>query len=373
MEDQFTYYDKIDQYLTNSMSSTELADFENELASDMELREEVSIQKDLRDVVIITGLSDVRSLMDTDLNQKPTKRKYNKGLLGSIGIALITSVGLVLYNTNNADTHTSEKETKTVEINNKQVLSDTKKEEDSFEKTNTPLPSNNQKKENITASTPTVIEVLEDTTSSAKPLLVIDKKENEPTVSPLAKKDEQVSKIIEEQPSIPKILPLAFKGDIKTVEEEYERGNGQIIIEGNVSGGVPPYSYFIFENELQQGKLFTNLEAGTYLVKAVDANNTSIEIGSAKIIESNCLTDYNQSFIPAYDEYWPIPSIQSSSFIFKVFSLRGLEFEKIYELGEETVWFGLSSNEEKLGIGYYRFEINYENGETCYGELTIGN
>lgn len=373
MEDQFSYYEQIDRYLTKQMSGDELADFERELTLNAELKEDVTIQIELRDVVIGASLNDVRSLMDKDLNESISKSGKNKWWLGGIGLALISSIGIFLYSTNNSVKRASEKESKTIEINKKSVLINSKKEDYPIKSTKTPLLSSNQKEEKITITTPTVIEILEDTTSSVPPLSIIDKKENQPTVSPLAKKDEQVLINTKEQPPIHVLLPLAFQGNIKTVQEEYEKGNGQIIIEGDVTGGIPPYSFFIFDNELQQDKFFTNLEAGSYLVKAIDANNTTIEIGSAQIVKSKCLTDYNQSFISTYDEYWSIPAIQSSSFTFKVFSIRGLVFEKKYEIGEETIWFGLSSNEEKLGLGYYRFEIKYENDETCLGELTIGN
>ena len=373
MDDQFTYYDKIDLYFSNSMSNAELADFENELTNNLELREEVSTQKELRDIVIGSSLSDVRSLMENDLNNKSIPAKKGKAIWGIIGLTLITSLGIFIYNDNQPTTLITNNDKETVSPN--KVDAQPSPQTQSRLSQKTPSVSTRIEENDVKEEIPRTIIQKEtrDTLPTQESMAEVLKKEIQTDAPLLTQEGKVIAPNEKEQATSQRILPLVFKGDLKTVKEDYERGNGQITIEGDVSGGVPPYSYFIFENELQQGKLFTNLEAGTYLVKAVDANNTTIKLGSVTITASNCITDYNQSFIPAYDEYWEIPVVQNAAFDFKVYSLNGLEFEEKFDLGEETVWFGLSSKEEKLGIGYYRFEINYENGETCYGELTIGN
>ena len=363
MESDFTYYEQIDQYLTKNMSSNELADFEREMASNPSLQEEVTVQKELRDVVIGASLSDVRSMMENDLQQTP-KQGINKKWLGFLGVILCTSIGVFLYNSNPTK-------------NDKVSVS--KSQHNEIAKpihTNTPIP----KKESeiavakpikhaypteVTSSPARVDSVINPIIEKSEVKVESDAPAIQPTIALSAKKEETTTQ--------PQIAPFAFNGKVKTVEAEYQKGNGEIHITGTVKGGKTPYQYAIYEDEYQNEKSFSNIAPGNYTVQVTDANNSTLVLDEVIIKESNCLSDYNQSFIPTYDNYWEIPVPQNSVFTFKVFNLKGLVYENNFELGEQTQWFGTSTQEEKLGIGYYRFEIKFENGEQCNGELTIGN
>lgn len=367
MENQFTYYDKIDQYLANTMSRTERSDFEKELTSNAELKEEVASQKELRELVIGASLLDVRSMMDNDLESEIGSKKKNKGWWGLLGVALIALVGVGIYMT-----HDEPKEnTKTTAIKNAPVLDTPIPEKSATEKSAESKPVLETKTEEKTPLATDQPEAIDDTSSTEKQELV--DRENEPLVetTPLEKEDQLPAE--KHVPVEAQIEPLSFKGEVKTVKSDYQKGNGQIVIDGNISGGEPPYSYFIFEDDLQLNKTFTNLEVGSYEVKAIDANERTITIAKIDIRESSCIADYNPSFIPAYDGEWKIPVVPNRAFNFKVFNLKGLVFEEYFESGDEAQWNGLSSNEQTSGIGYYRFEIIHENGDKCYGELTIGN
>lgn len=377
MADQFSYYEQIDRYLTKQMSGAELADFEYKIALNQELKEEVDIQIELRDVVLGASLDEeLRSLMNNDMNKTTPKRLHKLWWLTGLSfVASAIIVGLIVKTDNQTvepvlNEHVS---TNTSQATTKNHPAQQQQKEIKIEETNTPI-----QETSVDQILPIEKNVLISNTAGDVPLTIATRNEidQEPakysvldSIKPLPKNEAQTSK----KDLQPKKEPLQFKGKLKVQKSDNKQGNGKITIDGDVFGGKPPYRYFIAQDDLQNDKSFDDLAPGKYTVKAVDANTDILQLGEAVVLESKCITDYNKSFVPAYDNYWVLPVVENNVYIFKVYNQSGIVYEHKYEIGDENQWNGETVIGEMADVGYYRFEIKYSSGEQCFGELTIGN
>jgi len=386
VEDKFNYIEQIDQYLANEMSMSDRDAFENELSTNETLKEEVAIQSTLRDVVISSSLGDIRSLMENDFKEQSTadnKKTRNKKIGKWIGIAglflLAPAIGYFLIN----DEEKKENNTAQIEKHETSVIQNNlgknneaiaPKEKVELEKTLPVKSVDVQEKDSREIDEKTLSPVLKEEH--------IDIEENsQENKLDLTKHDDSPQQIVEDKIENDVIVAekqevlteLTFNGKLKTIKTSYEASNGKIIIEGDLTGGEKPYQYFIYDGELQIYKEFENLEAGKYVVQAIDGNGKNINIGECEIKEDLCISSYNQSFMITFDKYWEIPVTYNKQFNFKVYGRSSILYEHDFESGDETHWNGKTTSGGKIGLGYYRFEIDYENGEKCFGEITIGN
>lgn len=100
MRDTTEIYEQIDRYLSNSMESNELNEFQNQVNSNSELFELVEMQKAANEIIVGNRLAGLKQMMDADFAQmdevKPSKLKY---WLGGAFIATVI-VGTIMYNDN---------------------------------------------------------------------------------------------------------------------------------------------------------------------------------------------------------------------------------------------------------------------------------
>lgn len=101
MRDTTEIYEQIDRYLSNSMESNELNEFQNQVNSNSELFELVEMQKAANEIIVGNRLAGLKQMMDADFAQmdegKPSKLKY---WLGGAFIATVI-VGTIMYNDKN--------------------------------------------------------------------------------------------------------------------------------------------------------------------------------------------------------------------------------------------------------------------------------
>ena len=376
IKDQFSYYEQIDAYLSGQMSAEDRVSFEKQIESDIELKEEVSVQKDLRDLVIGASLQNVRSMMDKDLEVLDNKNSFKKPLTFLLAFLSVATIGLVSYHYMSEDKIQDNKITETYKEPKKGKVSakETSDNQKSISKTDH---SNEQPIIPQEESTRVLEEENnreEDETVPYNPLVEGDSvtKEDTDTIQLEEKKEvllteEKTEEAINDFEESETPIPLNFSGKLTSVKSEYDKQNGQIIIEGEVIGGVKPYIYLVNEEEFLDYENISQLEPGTYTVKVVDATSKTIDLGEIEVEEEICVLDYNESFVLAFDNNWKIPVIEDRSFSFTVYSQKGMVYQHDFDLGETSVWNGINNKGSKSESGFYRFEIVYSNVERCFG------
>jgi len=142
--------------------------------------------------------------------------------------------------------------------------------------------------------------------------------------------------------------------------------NGSINVSG-YSGGTPPYGASLTQDH-HSGLALTDLKQGFYNLLITDANNCQSVIHNIKVNSRACQKNYH--FNPFTGEKWEIPTSKlKGTLIIKDNAGNSYFTTEIYAEAQEY-WTGQSQSGE-MKPGYYLYIIQYSDGNTVQGSVTV--
>ena len=351
MKEEYHTYQLIDRYLKDELSSHESNEFEKRLQSDDAFAETVNLQKLANELIVEDRFFRIMNEID-----KPSKGSdLKKGIiLSGVILFLISGIYFITRNTyetrENIQSHT---------LNNKEQISG--KEEK--------IPNSNGEVEQ---------KVIRSKEKNATQEIVSLPADTNTRISP----QEQVSKtpdniIIKEENPV-----IAFKEDkcenvlisAETVSSESCEGDstGRIeILLYTVKGGEEPYVFSLNE-EYQAANIFEHLLPGKYDVKIKDKNGCITLKKDIAVKTKSCVKSGSFSFNPYYGELWKFPAGDYQNFKVRITNKEGTEIYRMdVKGGSPAEWNGTSSEGGPLPSGTYFYMIEYPDGKTDQGYISI--
>jgi hypothetical protein len=357
-EDQI--YQLIENYLNGQLSGDELNSFKKELGQNEALNKKVEAHRLANEMVIEYRLQNVKSILQQEKINYGRKNIWKKIISGITGGLILATLLFFLINKENLNHEQQISSNSNQNIINKENTF-TERKEDKNIKAQTSNNFNN----------PAIIEKSKNenkaVTYKDSSILIINEQVPESKVinSQTAKIDDE--SIHHTQPSVTphncEQVDITYHLSIKPSCEGEE--NGSIIISG-FKGGTGPYNYYVSNNNHEL--THSNLSAGTYSVMIKDSKGCIKNIPDLEILEKHCQKDY--SFNPSLGESWEIPSYKNSGTLILYDEGGIVYFTEEIGAGAKQQWSGQSKNGD-IKTGYFLFVINYKDGTSKHGSVTI--
>lgn len=360
MKDDITQYDQIERYLDGTMSEEEKASFETAISADSELEKEVKLSLEARELIVDHNLLSLKAKLQTfQPTSSPNWKKW--GVLSAL-LLFLSCVGIYTYTSKEEVEIKKDSKTPLSTHEKKDLIQNTPILKDSLPETNTPSAQKSnaiisEKPEQNTLKKEKVKE--EDTTRQT---LITKEKEVKQTKTGSMLKEANTTGFACEH----------FHLTYKTQKENTCAGkqSGEITIT-EVNGGKPPYTFSLDADNYQSEGLFRNLASGAYTVVIKD-QNSCVDIADITIENKLCGPEYVKAFNPDMGEKWEIPYDSDKSGIFKVLNRKSqVVFTGTFAAKQPAFWNGSAVSGELLPMGYYIFEIHYEDGTTFGGGVSI--
>jgi len=370
---EFERYRLIEQYLNDELSSSERMRFEEQIAHDPSLAEEVELYALSNEVVFENRLIDIKKKIYADFSSN-TSSGWNRYLVPAIvGIALIAAIGGYIYSSNEdsvATTITQSKEQSTTQEENPAAANEreTKTSSDhSTSATNSTITTGT----NLSAATnPAKTDSVHASTGIIPP---IKTQTNDPVVFPKTDNTTKTNPVLPKE----KINPCAnitITAEFKLTPACKGAATGEIqILLSNTTGGKAPYSYAINDESFGMGSYFNDLKKGTYKIHIKDQNNCT-QVFSKEIKEVSCvqpLDDY--SFNPTRGQTWKYENKSMTTAHIQILDKSGTTVKSYSSLqpGQQVEWDGKSDQGNDLQMGGYVCLISYDNGVVEKGMIVI--
>ena len=356
MNDEEVTYSQIEKYLNKELSVDDRILFENRIASEPDLANQLKEMQEAHLLLLDKFLLDEKEMMK-QFEYKSTvdsKNKTSKWWFG--GFLLITGVLTLLFLTP-------------------------------------------QKKESIkatsqTKSTTDIVDLADENSNVAKESIkpvVTEKEKNrvsniEQSLPPIDS-NKQTSALIDSIP-LPSITFSSKKEkdqkagncDTSTIsvlttrlKPCQELSNGQLTII-SISGGSPPYSIKWNNDSTNNDSTLINLKADTYALEITDTNQCQT-IEQIILEDSLCetvskLPDLNLSFSRSFEEGVLLPNFDNQDYHITIITKKGNQvLEKNMFGGEEFLWTG-ETEQGELPVGYYITIFKVSN-QAYKGSITI--
>jgi hypothetical protein len=348
-------YHLIEDFLAKKLDTEKLQAFMQELAQSQELRSKVEAHKLANELVIENRLKDIKGLLHQEKINSGKTRLWKKIISGITGGLLIASLLFFMVDKNENDpkdilpANESEKELRSNNITDNQVEqnSNVTKNKKS-EKRLTPDETENNKFPVTSDTTPKTIEATE-ALKNHIPNSIDESVKQNPSVTPVNISCDQID--ITANVSV----KPACEGD----------NNGAITLSG-FKGGTAPYHFEVTNNHDEF--INSQLPAGNYSIIINDSKGCKKIITHVDVAEKICQKDY--SFNPSIGESWDIPSSKNSGTLILYDESGNVYFTQQISSGAKEQWSGQSKNGE-VKTGYFLFTINYNDGTTRQGSVTI--
>jgi hypothetical protein len=363
-------FERIEEYLLGMMTHSEEEAFKSELAANPSLQSQLELHRLASNLLIEKQLLSVKStLKEIDTSSKTwTAKKIIGRATGLILLLAGTYFAFQLL-----PTKTPEAVSSAFKNESKQPISapqNSVKEESSKEPTHlSPIVSVSPS----TASIPMESEVKRNNPIPLEEAPILDKpSETEKNTARESLEKEAVSntpKLTPQSPSIPidpcKLVQLTAHISTQATCSNKQEG---IISISQVKGGEIPYKTSILNEEHQVMNLSTSLSAGTYTVMIADARGCVQKFEKISVRTKPC--NHDASFNPFMGESWEIP-VSSQNGTLRIHDVNGaLYFEKEVRAHDKESWSGQSLHGEQKS-GYFPFEIQYQDGSSIRGTITL--
>lgn len=369
MKPEYELYQQIDHYLKNKLSEAERYDFDQKIQQDEELAQQVKLQSLTNDILIEKRFNDIFAQAQIDY-QNQSKINFGKKLLvAATTLLLIGSSAVLYYNTNtklfSKKEHIQEKTEQNI-VENKEISS----------------PKVNQQ-----------VTIIQQNKTELQPNMVYKPINKEVVAVDHLKTVIQEADLPQKEKSSYPVIKLDHNTDINNVVVEADicattfitanifsspacdlQSNGKIVIAStSVKGGKSPYLYSIDGVNYSENSEFLNLNSSNYNVSIKDGNGCIVNLNKTYHLESKkCFTQHNFSFNPQMGEVWTYQPEQNYAYSVKITSKRGMVvWQHNFADTELLTWEGNSSTGELQESGIYIYEINYVNGATEHGTITI--
>lgn len=371
-------YHLLEKYISGTLSEDETLELENAFMADPELKQYFENQKIAENMLIDSIVADWGETVKTDLDDYGNSNKYWKWVvLSAIFIATVSAtIWIVSENKPQSESLPSPvQEIKTIANNQSQnAVQEIKGSE-----TESPQP--------------TAIKTTEPIKPDNIPI-----KETAPVPSAEEKgKDEKTYPLIEELPQRAEI-----ENDHRIEKDDIKEGNKNIsekistvdrckdifknisidveqptvvTLEGAIEIDNLPESTEIALNskdEYTNETIFYNLSPGEYKVFAKSENGCEALIKIIKLEIDPCLIEYPETFKPATEEEWKIPSVDEMKCEIKIISLnREIVYTSSNDGTGNIYWDGTDKEGNTVLPALYKTIITYENGKTCIHDISV--
>ncbi len=354
----------IDQYLNGELSGKALHEFETRLASDKQLADELALQRITNTIIFENRLGEIREKINLDLsNPDPSFRNIIIGM----GVGILICVGLYsLWTKETPQTPVLTQKEKITKVSSPSQLPDSKAPVTTT--TSNPLYT---KSSDLKAEETKTVTTSEPTTNTINLDPVLVKTESEQPQHTVAeneiKREEKITTASDP------CSGSAIKAKAIAIETCLGENNGTLRIQyQSVKGGKSPYRYSLDGKEFSSNGVFTHLAAGTYTLHILDQNNCTAELNE-KIESKRCIGLREPiSFSPGRGDYCRITNEQKTGAELKIYNRAGIVLTTAHlEPGQIFEWEGKSTTGENLTMGSYLYTMQYENGTTEQGTITI--
>lgn len=353
MNEDYSTYEKIDEFLKGNLNGTDLAEFQYKMESDSEFSETVRAQKVVNEMILTKHLADLKGKMQKDLKGKnfnPTTKKWKYGAFLGLFLAVLVTVWSLSnkYEPTEISGEENKATVKTEQKVTEPILRDPEKAE--IQKVKSDL----QKTSNVVKEIPEpLISIPEVKKEIAQELVLVEKQteaktvvqpENAPTFDCSIKK---------------------WKISVETSPTCRGKKEGAILVfdrEKNL--------YSIDEGQhFGTKKEFNNLTQGTYNLIAKDADGCEYK-SIAEVKSKKCKTLEEFVFNPILGN-WIVPSKDNSEVEVTIVDKSGqLVWKKGFSL-QQPEWDGKNIQGQLVEIGLYGFSIQYSNGDSKEGYISV--
>ncbi|WMJ72003.1 gliding motility-associated C-terminal domain-containing protein [Cytophagaceae bacterium ABcell3] len=391
MNPRYQHTEDIDNYLNGRMSEEEKKTFEQRLDSDPDFSLEVEAQRIANQMIIGSELMELKEQMRKDLRNKPSGFKYTRFFLP----LLITLLGLGAYvYLGSGETITDSSggaPIKTMQYHDLKTILEDLETRGSINSVNGPVEesphllvevkkhtvdsitsiskSKNQPVDTIAKAT------IEEVTNIAEPSNNSDidttgHQKMEDTLSTEGSPKESVS-----QEEVDLCASIDISGRVEVKETCSGENSGEIeIVSTSLTGGKSPYHFSL--NDTSAFKDYGNfayLHAGNYSIYVKDANGcVSLLAEDIEVSEKDCRNNLDLTFAPSREYSIKVPVKDNASATFKVFSKTGaLVYQSRVGNGGVDEWDGNDLSGRAVSSGYYIFILEYMDGKTEQGSITI--
>jgi len=357
--EEFNYHQMIEEYLLGAMTSPERLAFEKELEKNSALQQEVNAHRLANDIVIERRLLDVKATLK--IIDKQASSNGWKWMLGA-GLGLVLLGGYYFSTLNTTSPVPVKQPAKTIAIPPIKT-----------QRVETQLPQAKAitaSKKGVTAPQASLPDEGANTMSS--PVQASTELPARAEI-PEAKTEAPVHQDkTEENAKKPVPIPVdpckwvTLSADISTHATCQGKSEG-IVRVAHIKGGTLPYKTALFDERNQESSL-SSLSKGTYTLVVTDNKGCSQRFEKLKVATKVCSQDL--VFNPSLGESWEIPDSEQDGTL-KIYDNAGtLYFWKEIQAFEKEHWSGRSMNGEQKQ-GYFLFEIQYKDGSSAQGSITL--
>ena len=376
----------IQSYIQGGLTGQELFDFEEQLSTDIELREQVAVEQEMFNIFLDSDALNLKDMMNKDLNTKTTNKKSTTAviLLAITGIVILSTTTLLfLENSNSPITNSIEKTQPAQKIT--QIHADdnnhiTTKVQDTIT-TKIITTINNDKKDSVSSVTDLItIESTQDTDLQDSIIINSSKIETDElpdsTQNTIPTATVNTRKTEEPLPEESLCSNITYTGSVNVEPSSYLINDGEILLyKSTITGGQAPYSYDLnVEGDFFETEKITELAPGTYTLFIKDANGCVAKHLSEVIIKKSlCKIDYTPTFDVSIENEWRLPLVEEKNAHIVLINKLGEKFvDKTILEGDDIIWNGKTDDNQSIDIGNYRWIIDYEN-EKCSFKMSVLN
>jgi hypothetical protein len=352
-------YHLIDSYLNGKLEGETLRAFEEQLKSDPAFAEEVSFQQLTNEVVIGASYDSLRSQMTKDIEQIDTSAKIKTWSLYTVAAFILLTGGISIYRY----THNESKPAKTDVKEFKPAAQSSVSTAPAKTYVNTDLKTPSYQKQE-TQQTPDFKESAVTKIDTQAAVTQI------PNVQQHTPSEKTAPDVKTHQPAENTGTVTTANPCLNTRITAETSSRPACILLSNVQGGTSPYTLSLDHSAAKPVKeSYSYLSAGTHTLLITDKNGCSKEL-HVSIAEKNCRkTSY--VFAPEKGETWKISGTNSSDFSITILNIAGTQVYKSNTMQGEFEWQGIGQQGEYLSAGLYIYVIEYKNGQTENGQVTI--
>ncbi|WP_018345188.1 hypothetical protein [Cytophaga aurantiaca] len=375
MNPQNELFDAIENYLNGGMSEHERFAFEERIAQDKALADQVAEVRASNEAIYYASLAELKNTIGQDIKNikyKPPIDWKKAGIISVVSLAILSGATTYFVSTENSTIEESKSESKQNSKTQENVLIEENKNNGSKEKPSTELSSaqlSNTKVESTETAhiSNTNKEEAIKTDSSKKSIFNIDK-DNTPETKTQSNQSGTTAKNVDTPVLNENNINCDKSFKINTEPSCKEKETGSISI---ISDGAYTYTYQIdIQSKTGSKGLFSHLSAGVYdLLVTYDKECTY----KKKVIveEKWCAMNESYSFNPDYNEKWkPIYESGTSGTIL-IYDKQGKEIYSLpFGSGNEE-WIGNNRQGQPVAVGIYVAFITYSDGRKEKVELTI--
>ncbi len=361
MKPEYELYHQIDNYLNNKLSETDGEHFKQLLKDDAMLAEQVTLQSLTNELIIEKRFNDIYNTVASTYEADKMKLKNKLFFLGaSLFIASAT-----LFYFYSGDKHNSLQT----------IANQTKvKVENSIDLAPQHLitPIDKKQKQQVIISNHKLDSIVLPITTIQIPAI---EKNNEVLAEDIETKNSPVSAQILPTVRANNCDEVVINAQLYQTQSCEEAANGSInIATTSIQGGKSPYVFSINGGlDFQPSANFENLAKGNYQVVIKDILGCTTTIDKAfQLTSKKCYTAHNFSFNPIMGETWVYALDASTDYLVKVLNKQGQIIWKSSNAASQVInWDGNTINGDLLATGVYVYEIDFSNGDTQTGTITI--